>query len=499
MAISSEALTLKLLETVTEQRHSKPENMFLSTHSLLQAHNGSRDASICSDSQEFQNSLHKFKFILKELRQELTNQVKNYNQALFDYEETIPRVDYDKLLQKYKKLEAEHEKISLKKKDLQNSIEKLNEIKLHVNIQYDKFSEQKKVLNNASTPRPDWNRCARVLDGGNERWSKIANGKSSDELVDVLLYELLGMSNENNKNEQKKIDKSKSSIGLKQKISNFEIFDEQTRSNKQIYNRSLNRRELGLAIHELWKAKINNDLSNRLNGKLKREKMNNFCVFYFNKKYNSPSLAQELLFNIKEACARFVEYEDARFLLMVLNNEIDEEIYHSFYESIGKLYLKLKTTNDNNIVTFEKVLKESYPNKTDNKISELIKAAIEDILEKHPKHHISKDVIDYKLLFMQNDDGKLGKFLKTFKNQYEIERIEFSRRITNKLDHLEHIYIADFIKCMKEEDGDVTNEQLNSYCEWIFNQTNCIEMKHQQYFIDKNDFLKKMQNVNKKN
>ena len=245
--------------------------------------------------------------------------------------------------------------------------------------------------------------------------------------------------------------------------------NEDTQTNVTIYNRCLNRRELGLVIRELWDEKIKNDLGKRLKGE-KRDKMSEFCILYLKRKFKSADVANEYFLNIKEACKHFKAYEDAQFLLLVLNNEIDEEIYHSFMESIGKIYLKMNE-NLNNI---EKSLKEVFPKKSNIKIVELVKAATET-----------------KQLFLKSDDGKLNKFLKTLKNQNENQRIEFLNLIVLKLDHLEHIYIEDFIKCLQDLDENITNAQLNNYCEWIFNQR-----ENKMHFIHKTEFIKKLKCVN---
>ena len=37
---------------------------------------------------------------------------------------------------------------------------------------------------------PNWNRCADAVAGGPEFWERATEGKTSDEIVDVLLTEL---------------------------------------------------------------------------------------------------------------------------------------------------------------------------------------------------------------------------------------------------------------------------------------------------------------------
>jgi hypothetical protein len=148
-----------------ENFNLRSSNKFLSIKSSIRTiKSGSKETSVNSDSN--QTNVQNHKVILEELREELTQQIKKYNQILIDYDNTTTRENYNKLFEKYKKLEQEYIKISLKKKELEYSLDKLLEIKNHVKTQYDKLSEQKFTLNNSSTPRPNWNRCADVIDGG---------------------------------------------------------------------------------------------------------------------------------------------------------------------------------------------------------------------------------------------------------------------------------------------------------------------------------------------
>lgn len=43
------------------------------------------------------------------------------------------------------------------------------------------------------TIRPDWSRCGEFIEGGPDKWAEISEGRSSDELVDVLLAQIAGV------------------------------------------------------------------------------------------------------------------------------------------------------------------------------------------------------------------------------------------------------------------------------------------------------------------
>ena len=40
--------------------------------------------------------------------------------------------------------------------------------------------------------RPNWDKCADFVAGGMDRWKELREGKTSDQLVDVLLNEIAG-------------------------------------------------------------------------------------------------------------------------------------------------------------------------------------------------------------------------------------------------------------------------------------------------------------------
>jgi hypothetical protein len=46
--------------------------------------------------------------------------------------------------------------------------------------------------------RPDWNKCADAVDGGVDRWKVLSQGKSSNQIVDILLNEFSGANQDTN-------------------------------------------------------------------------------------------------------------------------------------------------------------------------------------------------------------------------------------------------------------------------------------------------------------
>ena len=62
-----------------------------------------------------------------------------------------------------------------------------------VQAQRDKLSNELSDLKRSATPRPDWKRCGLYIDGGHERWTELADGRSSDGMLNILLAQMAGM------------------------------------------------------------------------------------------------------------------------------------------------------------------------------------------------------------------------------------------------------------------------------------------------------------------
>ena len=160
-------------------------------------------------------------------------------------------------------------------------------------------------------------------------------------------------------------------------------------------------------MRELWMAKLKHN-----NEKTKKLTMSNFIISYYEKKYFSYEVALKFYQILKDSCSIFPHYEEAKFFLQVLNNEINENIYFEFYAIAGLLFLALSESVNNeksndscrmaknsliSFVEFCKVLRRVYPDKSKEEIIGLKNAAIEHIGElKSYDSCINK--IDFKLL-----------------------------------------------------------------------------------------------------
>jgi hypothetical protein len=435
--------------------------------------------------------------LLKQTRDKLARAINYYNQMLIDYEETVPKSEFDVLASKYKKTQMDYNRLNAKLIKLKDDLAELKLLNSNVNVQCDDLNQQVEVMRNSSTPRPDWSRCARFVDGGFDRWKTISKGLSSDALLDVLLGELHGQLTET----------SKDPFG----------FDDQV--TRMVKNRYLNRRELTLALNEIWKAKISHDLANKQRGILERDRMDEFCLAYFNKKFNCKYLAFEWFYNIRSACLRFPDHPAVAYMTGVLDGRLDEEIYHYFYSQIGRLFQALKSAaideknatlhisskrnsimtsksvsisnyttkskpkkkptekSPNDIITkeaFRVILAQVFPVKSQVHVDELVRAAEIDISEKLLIHK-NTNHIEFELLFMETDDGSFGTFLNTLKDQMDCEKSKLIDAIVDKLKGVDIVCLDNFVSAVMDIACEMSEAKIEAFSKWIFQSTNMLD------------------------
>uniref|UniRef100_A0A8C3KRU4 Translin-associated factor X-interacting protein 1 N-terminal domain-containing protein n=1 Tax=Calidris pygmaea TaxID=425635 RepID=A0A8C3KRU4_9CHAR len=132
----------------------------------------------------------KLTLALKVARQDLTKAQVKLNKMIADYGDVVPRRDFESLEKKYSDLLQE---MNILRKDfdrLHKEYETLLEIHRETEQERDNFCAELQRVQQNCTPRPDWEKCSEVISGGAERWDGLAVGKTSEQLVDVLLEEI---------------------------------------------------------------------------------------------------------------------------------------------------------------------------------------------------------------------------------------------------------------------------------------------------------------------
>uniref|UniRef100_A0A8C6HG18 Translin-associated factor X (Tsnax) interacting protein 1 n=1 Tax=Mus spicilegus TaxID=10103 RepID=A0A8C6HG18_MUSSI len=132
----------------------------------------------------------KLTLALKMTRQDLTRTQMELNTMKANSGDVVPRRDLE--MQEKTNMELREQLESLKADYVEVRKEHELLLQLHMSTlkERDQFYNELQEIQRTSTPRPDWTKCESIIAGGPERWLVLAEGKNSDQLVDVLLEEI---------------------------------------------------------------------------------------------------------------------------------------------------------------------------------------------------------------------------------------------------------------------------------------------------------------------
>uniref|UniRef100_A0A8C3SQS2 Translin-associated factor X-interacting protein 1 N-terminal domain-containing protein n=1 Tax=Chelydra serpentina TaxID=8475 RepID=A0A8C3SQS2_CHESE len=347
--------------------------------------------------------LVKVTLALKIARQDLTKAQVELNTMKADYGDVVPRRDFESQEKKYSDLfEKDFD-------DLQKEYDTLLEIHQETVEERDHFYNELQQVQRSSTPRPDWAKCAEVISGGPERWSYLEEGKTSDQLVDVLLEEIgTGVLKEKD---------SFPGLGKGDKVPVYLKYE------GQVKNKKLNKKDVVNILKEIWKEK-----------KGKPSSLPDFFLSYLQKRYGDSS-AFEWAYTIYENIKLYRSNEAMSLFYDILSGKVDEGLYHGQNQLIANLLKELTASDSSNSGTlmteqFNLALRAAFPLKSSDQIQELIDAS-------RYKTESTEDLIDYRALFTEDEEGNAEPFIAKVRSQYASEKQEYLRELRNELGHAE--------------------------------------------------------------
>ncbi|XP_056382264.1 translin-associated factor X-interacting protein 1 isoform X2 [Hyla sarda] len=253
---------------------------------------------------------------LRMARSDLTKTQVLLNTLKADYGDVVPRRDFEN---QEKNLAACVEKIETLQKDfaqLQREHKSLLEINQEVVQQRDSFCREVDDLQRSLSPRPLWEKCVDILPEVFQRWSESSEGKSSDQLVDVLLTEL-----------GRKILKEKDFFpGMKGRQSS----------------------------------------------------LSEFMINHLQKKFGEASF--EWSYTLHQTCRIHLINEQIHSFYKVLMGQMDEDLYYALFHVRTNLLKELTATDSSNVGSltqeqFRFQLRKAFPSKSSDDIQELLDAA----------------------------------------------------------------------------------------------------------------------------
>ncbi|XP_063168990.1 translin-associated factor X-interacting protein 1 [Candoia aspera] len=386
----------------------------------------------------------KLKVALKVARQDLTKAQVDLNTMQANYGDVVPRRDFELQEQKYNDLA---EKMAMLQKDF-NDLHEEYEIMLDVHKQVaeerDRYFSDLINVQRTSTPRPDWNKCAEVILGGTERWSNLSLGKTSDQLVDVLLEEIGGgLLRERD---------TFTGRGRSEKIPLY------LRCDGLVRNKKLSKREVVALLREIWREKIISDQQ-----KGKQSSLSEFFLSFFQKRYGE-AVAFDWTYTIYENLKLFRSNETMSLFLNVLTGCLDEGVYHSHLLELNSLLKELTAADTENTGLlseehFRLALRTAFPLKTEEEIQELLDAA---------GFKPNADTVLYKLLFLEDEEGKTEPLITKLRNQYVIEKQTYLNELRAELGTLMEVRPDDLKGAFYIIDQGLTEQTLESYICYAF-------------------------------
>jgi len=132
----------------------------------------------------------KLTLALKMARQDLTRTRMELNTMKANFGDVVPRRDFEMQEKTNKELQEQLDSLRGDYEEVCKEHEILLQLHMTTLKERDQFHSELQEIQRTSTPRPDWSKCEDVVAGGPDRWQMLAEGKNSDQLVDVLLEEI---------------------------------------------------------------------------------------------------------------------------------------------------------------------------------------------------------------------------------------------------------------------------------------------------------------------
>ncbi|XP_027703331.1 translin-associated factor X-interacting protein 1 isoform X4 [Vombatus ursinus] len=341
----------------------------------------------------------KLTLALKMARQDLTRTQKELNTMKANFGDVVPRRDFEMEEKKNKELFEMVENLRSDFQDIRKEYDMLLQVHMTIVRDRDEFSRDLQEIQRTSTPRPNWSKCEDVVSGGQERWQFLSQGKSSDQLVNVLLEEIgSGLLRER---------ETFQGLGSTEDIPEF------LRSGGFVRNKKLSKKEVVDIIQDVWKERMAEEQ------KEKTSTLARFFLDYLKKRFGDAS-AMDWSYTIFENVKLFHSSEVMKQFHDVLMGKVDENVYLGQRELVSYLLKELTNSdspNEGNLTLdqFSMVLKNAFPLKTDEQIQELLEVA-EVQLEGIPRD------VHYRFLFVEDELGASGPFIHKLWEQAENEK-----------------------------------------------------------------------------
>ncbi|XP_007992123.1 translin-associated factor X-interacting protein 1 isoform X6 [Chlorocebus sabaeus] len=387
----------------------------------------------------------KLTLALKMTRQDLTRTQMELNTMKANFGDVVPRRDFEMQEKTNKDLQEQLDTLRASYEEVRKEHEILMQLHMSMLKERDQFFSELQEIQRTSTPRPDWTKCEDVVAGGPERWQMLAEGKNSDQLVDVLLEEIgSGLLREK---------EFFPGLGYGEAIPAFLRFD------GLVENKKPSKKDVVDLLKDAWKER------------LAEEQKETFPDFFFNflERRFGPSDAMAWAYTIFENIKIFHSNELMSQFYAVLMGKRSENVYVTQKETVAQLLKEMTNADSQNegLLTMEQfntVLKSTFPLKTEEQIQELMEAG-----GWHPSSS-NADLLNYRSLFMEDEEGQSEPFVQKLWEQYMDEKDEYLLQLKQELgiELHEEVTLPKLRGALMTIDPSLDKQTVNTYMSQAF-------------------------------
>uniref|UniRef100_A0A8D0EW41 Translin-associated factor X-interacting protein 1 N-terminal domain-containing protein n=1 Tax=Strix occidentalis caurina TaxID=311401 RepID=A0A8D0EW41_STROC len=363
----------------------------------------------------------KLTLALKIARQDLTKAQLKMNTIIADYGDVVPRKHFESLEKKYSDLLQEMKTLQKDFDQLHKEYEILLDIHRETAEERDNFCAELQRVRHNCTPRPNWAKCSEVIPGGAERWGCLAEGKTSDELVDVLLEEI--------------------GTGLLKQINAFPGWGKgdnvpvYLRHEGEVKNKKLTKKDMVNILKDVWKEKI----------ALEQQ----FFLSCLQKKHGDAAFQWS-----------YTLHENMR---LCRSNHVLSSFYDVLTGKVGNPQASAAPLPRHLCCDRQQAREAflSFPLKRQESIQELVDASRYQL-------DSTEDLIDYISLFKEDEEGNAGPFVAKLRSQYVREKQEYLSQLKTKLGDLIEVKADDLKTAFCTIDPGIDDQTLDTYIDLAY-------------------------------
>ncbi|XP_073736089.1 translin-associated factor X-interacting protein 1 isoform X2 [Callorhinus ursinus] len=387
----------------------------------------------------------KLTLALKMARQDLTRTQMELNTMKANFGDVVPRRDFEMQEKTNKELQEQLDSLRGDYEEVCKEHEILLQLHMTTLKERDQFHSELQEIQRTSTPRPDWSKCEDVVAGGPDRWQMLAEGKNSDQLVDVLLEEIgEGLLREKD---------FFPALGYGEDIPPLLRFD------GLVENKKPTKKDVVNLLKDAWKLRLVEE---------QKEKFPDFFFSFLEHRFG-PGEAMAWAYTIFENIKLFRSNEVMSQFYAVLMGKRSESVYIKQKETVAQLLKEMTNADSQNegLITMENlstVLKSTFPFKKEEKIQELMEAG-----GWHPNSS-NADLINYPSLFIEDEEGQSMPFVQKLWEQYVDEKDEYLQELKQELglELRDEVTLPKVREALMNIDPGLDKQTLNGYLSGAF-------------------------------